>query len=285
METSEKQSQEDGAGEENISTLTCEICIEPFISKMKFVNNDDGCDHAFCIDCMVKYIHVMIHDNRVAEVKCPGLNCNQLLDPVTCGQILPRTSFVKWCDLLCDSALLEFERCYCPYPDCSIPIVNECGGIVQRSVCPNCKKPFCFKCKLPWHAGYQCEESGNLRDRNDILFGQLMERNRWTRCPQCGHCVERIDGCCSVRCRCNTRFCCLCGKKQEQNDHFCNCQLKSLGGIIMCAFLILLLPAAILRACYLECRKLRRCEFICCVIVLVFLIFFGVVAYRSRIKD
>ncbi|KAK9205834.1 hypothetical protein WN943_016104 [Citrus x changshan-huyou] len=57
-------------------------------------------------------------------------------------------------------------------------VVNECErkGTLKKARCPNCKRWFCFRCKSNWHAGYTCEEIGDLiGDRNDILFGRLVK--------------------------------------------------------------------------------------------------------------
>lgn len=217
-----KNLQEGDIREENVSTFTCEICVEPVPSNKKFTNKG-GCVHPFCTDCMAKYIHVKVEDG-VANIKCPGLNCNNLLDPITCRKLIPEMVLDKWCDRLCDSILLELEMCYCPYSDCSAPIVNECGGVVKKAECPNCKRSFCFQCKLPWHAGYRCSDNWDVRDENNILFKLLMERKKWSRCPRCGLCVERIAGCSSVTCRCRTRFCYHCGKKF--NKTMCGCKRR-----------------------------------------------------------
>ncbi|XP_059647634.1 E3 ubiquitin-protein ligase RSL1-like isoform X2 [Cornus florida] len=187
--------------EDETSTFTCEICVEPMLSSsVKKFKNNNRCVHPFCTDCMTKYIEVKVDDN-IANVPCPALSCDQLLDPLNCRPIVPPKLFEKWCDVLCESAVLGFERCYCPNRNCSALIVNECGGNVKRSKCPNCKRLFCFHCKLPWHSGYGCEESGNMRNRNDVEFGLLMERNNWKRCPRCGHCIQRSEGCRHVKCR------------------------------------------------------------------------------------
>ncbi|KAF7126818.1 hypothetical protein RHSIM_Rhsim11G0181800 [Rhododendron simsii] len=171
--------------------FTCEICIEPMLSNYKFHNNS-LCVHPFCVDCITEYLQLKIKDDRVAGIKCPGLNCDQLLDPLCCRTLIPPEAFDKWCDLLCEKALLGVDRCCCPNWRCSAVVVNECGGMVKRSMCPNCKRLFCFSCELPWHAGSRCEESGQLRDENDVEFGVLAERKKWMRCPQCHHCVERV---------------------------------------------------------------------------------------------
>ncbi|KAG5526706.1 hypothetical protein RHGRI_032835 [Rhododendron griersonianum] len=157
------------------SDFTCEICIEPTLPPTKKFTNNNLCAHPFCTDCITKYAQVKIEDDRAAEIKCPGLNCDNLIDPISCRALIPPVLFDKWCDLLCERALLGFDRCYCPNRVCSAAVVNECGGTVRRAACPNCKRLFCFSCKAAWHAGYRCEESGQLRDRNDVAFGVLAE--------------------------------------------------------------------------------------------------------------
>lgn len=248
--------QEDDTEEKTVLAFTCEICSESISLNKKFKNKDAVCDHPFCIDCIAKYIQVKVKDG-VANVECPGVNCDQFLDLVTCRPIIPNTVLDKWCDRLCDWSLLELERCYCPNLHCSAPVVNECGGIVKRAECPNCKKLFCFRCKLSWHEGYRCDQSHVLRDENDVLFGQLIETNKWARCPSCGQCVERIDGCSSVVCRCKTLFCVTCGKKLNK-DH-CRCapwtwSWYNIMGVII--LLPILLPIALVMIMFEGCQRL-----------------------------
>ncbi|KAH9727319.1 RING-type domain-containing protein [Citrus sinensis] len=204
------------------SSFTCEICIEPMAASKKFKNRN-LCTHPFCQDCIARYIQVKVQDDNTAKIECPGLDCKHNLDPFACEPVIPVSLFSKWCDVLCEDYVLGFERSYCPNTNCMAMVVNECerSGRVKKTQCPNCKQWFCFQCKLKWHAGYRCEESRNLRDQNDIVFGQLVERMKWARCPACGHCVERKDGCSVVMCRCNTRFCYECGRKISSG---CSCQ-------------------------------------------------------------
>ncbi|XP_043694509.1 probable E3 ubiquitin-protein ligase RNF217 [Telopea speciosissima] len=206
-----------------VSSLACEICIEPMTLNKKF-ENKKRCVHPFCVDCIAKYIEVKVED-REPNVPCPALNCEKLLDPLSCHQILPSTGlFEKWCDLLCESTVLRLENAYCPFPTCSTLILNECQENITRSECPNCKKLVCFQCKLPWHAGFGCEETGEMTEENDFLFGELVERNKWRRCPGCKYHVERNEGCQNIKCRCGVLFCYTCGKVKNA----CECNRRNI---------------------------------------------------------
>ncbi|XP_071698895.1 E3 ubiquitin-protein ligase RSL1-like [Rutidosis leptorrhynchoides] len=188
------------------TTFTCEICIQPVTLPNTKFRNSNKCVHPICTDCMIKYIQVKLQDN-VSDIKCPSSTCDHSLDPLCCRPKIPHQVFDKWCDVLCESFVLGFDRVYCPNRNCSALVVNECGndaGNLKRCMCPNCKQPFCFKCKVPWHAGYRCEESGVTRDVNDIAFDILSEQKKWMRCPVCRHCVELVKGCYQVRCRYTT---------------------------------------------------------------------------------
>ncbi|KAJ6407480.1 hypothetical protein OIU84_010885 [Salix udensis] len=226
---------------EEDSNFTCEICIEPMLAIRKF-KNGSLCKHPFCLDCIAKYIEVKVEETA-GYIECPGLNCKQLLDPLLCSCILSKPIFEKWCDRLCDSTVLGSERCYCPYQDCSMLVLNECRDKLKKIKCPRCKKSFCFLCKIPWHAGYQCNETRHLRDSNDILVGELIEQKRWTRCYNCGHSVERVSGCRDIKCKCGVRFCHNCGGP----FHFGPCKHKRCGDVLCNLFIFVVLSAL----CYL----------------------------------
>ncbi|XP_074348941.1 E3 ubiquitin-protein ligase RSL1-like [Apium graveolens] len=207
---------------ESVTIITCEICVEP-VSSNKLFKNQKKCAHPYCLDCITKYIDAKL-DYGVSRIICPALNCDNYLDDVSCRPFISSQVFDKWCELLCESAVLEIDRCYCPYGDCSVLILNECGGTVKRSKCPKCKKLFCFSCQAVWHAGFRCEEARELRNSSDIAVGVLAEKKKWQRCPACHHCVERVSGCNYVTCRCGTLFCYKCGKKVKQ--HCCWCSIN-----------------------------------------------------------
>ncbi|KAF9661722.1 hypothetical protein SADUNF_Sadunf19G0098200 [Salix dunnii] len=184
--------------QEEDSNFTCEICTEPMLSIRNF-KNGIVCKHLICLDCITRYIEVTVEETTGC-IECPGLNCKQLLDPLSCRPIISKPVFEKWCDRLCDLMVFGSKSCYCPYRDCSVLVLNECKDKLRKTKCPNCKKNFCFQCKIPWHTGYRCSESRHLRDRDDILAGELIKEKRWTKCYNCSHSVERVSGCRDIKC-------------------------------------------------------------------------------------
>ncbi|GKE73252.1 probable E3 ubiquitin-protein ligase RNF217 [Tanacetum coccineum] len=181
-------------------TFTCEFCFELISLPNKRFINSNRCVHSFCTSCIIKYIQAKLEDN-VSDIKCPHTSCNHSLEPLLCRDKIAQTLFNKWCDALCESTVLGFDKVYCPNNECSELIMNEFGdGDVKRSVCPSCLKPFCYKCKVPWHDGYTCEET---RDGNNVDFDVVCKKNgwNWKRCPKCRYYIQFIGGCPIVKCR------------------------------------------------------------------------------------
>lgn len=122
----------------------------------------------FCRKCIAKYIEFKSPGQQYSKYKLPWIEmwtpfgpC--LLQPI----IISPALFVKWSDLLCETYVLKWGRTSCPYRVCSELIVNESGGTVKKSKCPNCSKDFCFQCGVEWHAGYWCDEIEIERTRDE----------------------------------------------------------------------------------------------------------------------
>ncbi|KAM7277911.1 hypothetical protein ACFE04_005045 [Oxalis oulophora] len=138
--------------------FTCEICFESISTIRKF-HNKNRCRHPHCVDCVSEYIQVNILENK-AKIVCPDLKCQHELDPVSSMYLISKTLFSKWCDRLCEDSVLGLDKSYCPNKKCMTMVVNE-------------------------------ESKAMTRDENGILLGKLIERNKWQRCPACGHCVHQ----------------------------------------------------------------------------------------------
>ncbi|XP_073064170.1 E3 ubiquitin-protein ligase RSL1-like [Primulina eburnea] len=204
--------QEDDGGE-----FTCEICIEKTSFPNKKFRNGDKCVHPFCTNCVIKYIRVRLGEHNTGHIKCPATDCDHMLDPLACAPLIGRFLFLWWCDVLCESAITGWETRYCPYKDCNVRVLNECGGELSRSRCPQCKRLFCFRCKTVSHGPLTCKEN---RDAEPLR--KLAALKRWQTCPSCGEYVELASGCSIVRCRCRITFCHKCGKQVHR--HYCPCE-------------------------------------------------------------
>nr|XP_025884799.1 probable E3 ubiquitin-protein ligase RNF217 [Solanum lycopersicum] len=223
------------------------------------LENQNLCVHPFCIDCITTYISVKLVDN-IVEIPCPFPNCNHFLDPIGCRNLMDSDLFDKWSEKLCEYSVLGLTRCYCPYQNCSALILDECGGVATLSKCPNCKRLFCFRCKLPWHAGFQCEESGALRDENDFTFGMLAEREKWQRCPKCRSFVQLSEGCRYITCRCQANFCYKCGMLLDRSHGWCACYFPSNLSMFsrICLFVLIHLAACLFLFIYIEVFRLYK---------------------------
>ncbi|MCL7037257.1 hypothetical protein MKW94_015340 [Papaver nudicaule] len=203
-----------------VENFVCEICVETKMKNEAF--QIKGCRHSFCSECMVRYVASKIQEN-VTTIGCPEMNCHGVLEPEFCQSILPPEVFDRWGKALCEALILGVQKFYCPFKDCSAPLLDEGGGGISQSECPHCRRLFCAQCKVPWHPGIVCAEFQKLnvdeRGREDIMLMEAAKKNKWQRCPKCKFYVERTEGCLFIKCRCGHAFCYNCGAPLK--DHYC----------------------------------------------------------------
>ncbi|XP_073274896.1 E3 ubiquitin-protein ligase RSL1-like [Primulina huaijiensis] len=226
--------------------FTCEICIEPMLNPNKKFRNSDKCVHPFCTDCVIKYIRVKLEDGNSGRIRCPAPNCDHMLDPLACSQLIGPPLFMRWCDVLCEASVMGWEMCYCPHRDCNVLILNECGGDLRKSRCPKCKRQFCFRCKTVWHPWLRCKERGLFWDGNDVALRRLAALKRWKRCPSHKRFVELAGGCMIVKCRCGISFCYDCGNRVHQ--YWCDRCKSPSDRQVLIRFITLFLLVALLFA-------------------------------------
>ncbi|XP_037471860.1 uncharacterized protein LOC119346834, partial [Triticum dicoccoides] len=138
--------------------------------------------------------------------RCPDPGCKDgTLQPEACRDVIPTPMFQRWGATLCDMAL-EGLKFYCPFNDCSTPLVDDHqdGNSVIRDVeCPHCSRMFCAQCKVPWHDGVDCAEFQRLgkdeRGREDLLLRKVVQESK------CGH-----------------HFCYLYGSAMVKGNHRCS---------------------------------------------------------------
>lgn len=180
----------------------CEICAEPKTGNDSF--SIKGCSHAYCKDCMVKYVTTKLYEN-ITSILCPVVDCGGLLEPEYCRDILPQDVFDRWGAALCEATIPGAQKFYCPFKDCSAMLINDGKEFIRESECPNCRRLFCAHCNVPWHSGIECVEFQKLnkdeREREDILLMKVAQKKNWKRCPNCRYYVEKKDGCLYMKCR------------------------------------------------------------------------------------
>lgn len=146
-----------------------------------------NCGHRYCHDCAIEMVRSSLTDINLFPPQC----CDA---PI---QLETRWSFMT-------AELWERVRqrkieinvvapTYCSNAICSrllLPadITNSVG------TCPDCERRTCLRCKERMHQG---ECLGDLFGHANVTA--LMTDNGWQRCPNCGHGVERRDGCPHMR--------------------------------------------------------------------------------------
>ncbi|GAB2245922.1 hypothetical protein Droror1_Dr00001415 [Drosera rotundifolia] len=203
--------------------FACEICADDKFHYECF--NVDGCSHSFCFDCVRSYI-VSKLDNGIPQVECPVPDCHGLIEPEYCRFMLDSELFARWGKLLCESVIVDSQKFYCPFKDCSALLIDDGGEAVTMTECPDCKRLFCAQCMVAWHDGIGCEEYRNLNEEEGSSEGAMLrdlaKNKKWQRCPSCKFYVERKDGCNYMMCRCGTAFCYGCGDKLiNSHSHRC----------------------------------------------------------------
>lgn len=192
------------------SQSLCEICAEKKDADAFFPPR--SCAHAFCKDCISRYVSIKVEKRTIAAavaagIACPGAGCGGALEIAACREVVPREIAGMWDEQLCEAAVAEEERVYCPYRNCSALLVNDGGGGVEirEAECPFCRRLFCARCGVPWHAGIDCEGFSKLakdeREREDLMVHDLAKKNKWKRCSNCNFFVEKNDGCLHITCR------------------------------------------------------------------------------------
>ena len=195
-------------GEDDATAVaTCKICLD-YVPPSHVHHASRGCAHAFCTACLSGYISAKTQGGRISDVKCPGdgEDCCNVLDPELLQGIISGEAFEALCAALCMSMVEGAGNfCYCPFNDCSEILVDDRGGDVPESECPACRRLFCARCGVPWHAGISCAEYGQLapgdKGKEDLVVLEMAKGEKWKRCPHRKFLVDKIKGCVHITCR------------------------------------------------------------------------------------
>ncbi|KAA8537133.1 hypothetical protein F0562_029641 [Nyssa sinensis] len=220
-------SKEDGSFE------NCSICCEEKPGPMMITLK---CSHKFCSHCMKTYVDGKVQSSQV-PIRCPQLRCKYSIATTECRSFLPVNSYESLERALEEANVLNSDKIYCPFPNCSILFdPHECLSTRASSSsqldnscveCPVCQRFICVECGVPWHTSMSCEEYQNLpleeRDAGDITLHRLAQNNRWRRCQQCRRMIELTHGCYHMTCWCGHEFCYSCGAEYRDSQQTCQC--------------------------------------------------------------
>ncbi|KAI4371114.1 hypothetical protein MLD38_019383 [Melastoma candidum] len=212
-----------GDGDGGEPELCCDICAETRLGG-EMIKISERCTHSFCTGCVTKHVETKILEN-VTDVKCPGLDCESVIEVDICSGFLEGKLLQMWEKAKCEAAFDEIQKYYCPFKECSAMLIvdSEVGNSLKECECPYCHRLFCASCKVPWHWKYTCEQFQSMdegeRGNEDVLVKELAEEKKWGRCPKCKFYVERTYGCPHIICRCRFEFCYGCGSDWRAGLH------------------------------------------------------------------
>lgn len=215
------------------SLENCSICCEDKPSPMMITMK---CSHKFCSHCMKTYVDGKVQSSQV-PIRCPQLRCKYFISTTECRSFLPVTCFESLERALAEANVLNSEKIYCPFPNCSVLLdPRECLSARASSSsqsdnscveCPVCQRFICVDCGVPWHSSMSCEEYQSLpleeRDAGDITLHRLAQNKRWRRCQQCRRMIELTQGCYHMTCWCGHEFCYSCGAEYRDGLQTCQC--------------------------------------------------------------
>eukprot|EP00253_Pinus_taeda_P015883 PITA_15883 len=216
----------------------CDMCFDDV--NVTAMHENMFCHHRYCFRCLTLYVKAMIAQSSNVPI-CPHRMCISKLTIHDCEKFLPS----KWLEILIkrseEEKIADSEKVYCPYPDCSFLMasseLNKCGQVpspfsssshssltIKATKCQKCCRLFCIECKVPWHTDMSCEEYAPQLGAASGELNLLAENNKWKRCPNCKHMIERTGGCRHIICRCNHVFCYQCGRIPWKGN--CDCIWK-----------------------------------------------------------
>ncbi|KAK1287120.1 hypothetical protein QJS10_CPB19g01981 [Acorus calamus] len=210
------------AGETSGYRILCRVCTEEKAPEHMFRHK--GCSHVFCQDCISKHVEAKVDEN-IIKVTCPDLTCLTELEPEICKSIIPSKVFDRWGNALCEAAVQEEQKIFCPYKDCLAFMLNDGEDPIREAECLSCRRLFCAQCKVPWHSEMECRDfqrpETRKREREDMALIELAKNQNWMKCPNCKFFVERTEGCPHILCRCKFEFCYRCGSTWSPSHTGC----------------------------------------------------------------
>ncbi|KAM0060265.1 putative Zinc finger, RING/FYVE/PHD-type, E3 ubiquitin ligase RBR family [Helianthus debilis subsp. tardiflorus] len=111
--------------------------------------NNNVCGHLFCLDCIRQHVAIKIKEN-ITKAECPDPNFKGVIGSKACRSIVPEQVLKRSENILCDSVIMESQKFYCPFKDCSAMLVGETMGLLSRNQNPPIATAY-FACSVRLH--------------------------------------------------------------------------------------------------------------------------------------
>lgn len=188
----------------------CSICGKEKLALMMITVK---CSHKICSHCIKTYVDGKVQGGHV-PIRCPQPKCRYYISTSECRSFLPFTSYKLLEMALSKANVLNSDKIYCPFSNCSV-LVNTSEGLSASASsprqsdnscleCPVCERDICINCGVPWHSTITCEEYQNLpfeeRNVDELSFHHLAQNKRWRQCEECHRMIELTHGCYHMTC-------------------------------------------------------------------------------------
>ncbi|PON47362.1 TNF receptor-associated factor [Trema orientale] len=216
-----------GSAESFDNNITCAICLCDIEDAYQL----EGCGHKFCRLCLLEQFDSAIKNQDSFPLCCAYDGCDSpilvtdLKSPLLLGEKL---------DELFRSSLGAFVASsggtyrFCPSPDCpAIYQVADPGTPGKPFVCGSCYAETCTSCHLEYHPYLSCEKYREFKEDPDSSLTEWRRgKENVKNCPNCGHAIEKWEGCNHIECRCGKHICWSClevfGSSDECYTHLRN---------------------------------------------------------------
>eukprot|EP01130_Rhizamoeba_saxonica_P010687 TRINITY_DN4406_c0_g2_i1.p1 TRINITY_DN4406_c0_g2~~TRINITY_DN4406_c0_g2_i1.p1 ORF type:complete len:448 (-),score=63.81 TRINITY_DN4406_c0_g2_i1:260-1435(-) len=209
----------------NEYTIDCPSCFE--LVDSNFIGLT--CQHYYCRTCFEKYLNIAISDG-ITNIRCPSLNCKQIVDNVVIASIVPRNSYAKYLRFIAQKAVdTNNSLIWCRNEKCEA-VISRDNFSLDMVMC-NCGSIICFRCGEKGHWPVSCEIYSWFEKRDGMKMVNVKDDEiksvQWLLdftmpCPSCSFSIQKDGGCNHMSCKsCKYEFCWVCRSPWDSSCYVC----------------------------------------------------------------
>jgi len=226
------------------NTFTCSICTDDRINISEIFIVTNECGHEMCRTCAKKHINMKKDDNRHAT--CPFDKCNKLIPHKKLKEILSDDEFSKYTNaIFYNYDLQQIHNENEHIVQCLTPNCKYAACLPNHDYyfdCASCHRKYCMECKIditgqqhicgvvdineflmePNQGNDENSQTESDEESDEVTIedvaNQLNHDYNYANCPYCRHCIEKIEGCNHITCKCGNHFCYLCNEPVDPKN-------------------------------------------------------------------